>query len=486
MKENKYFKKTGQIMAALVIPVILAGFLFVMLRSGKSATKITVAVPHNEYVRNFDTNYYSDWLRQKTGYDIEFVTISNGYEEEYISTMLRSEEGRVDAVLLPGDKHYFDRDTMVSFARDGLIEDLAEYAAEGSRIRRVLDEAEGAESLNEDFDGRLFFVPRIDTGKKQSNMQVLWINVGWLKKLSLRVPETTEDLKEVLTAFRDMDPNGNGKSDEIPLISNSTDDPYRSCYFLLNAFAYVDPVRDFMIEGRDDDLESGLKYCRELYEEGLLSDLCNEYSLKQVRELVNAPDDLIGAFTSKSIADIVYLNCEDVLAKYIQVPPLEGPNGEQHAVALENEVFIGGFIPANAKHKKEAFNLMELMLSEEGSLISCFGEENTDWRASADGELSGYGTKARITTINYLTGRIQNKNYMGTGPMYLPEDYSDAVSWNGGNNIVEYLDARAVRTYEQFFGAEKGQTGFGDNNLTLAGLPEAKELETYIFDNNLE
>ena len=129
---------------------------------------------------------------------------------------------------------------------------------------------------------------------------------------------------------------------------------------------------------------------------------------------------------------------------------------------------------------------MELMLSEEGSLISCFGEENTDWRASADGELSGYGTKARITTINYLTGRIQNKNYMGTGPMYLPEDYSDAVSWNGGNNIVEYLDARAVRTYEQFFGAEKGQTGFGDNNLTLAGLPEAKDLETYIFDNNLE
>ncbi len=213
-------------MAAVLIPVILAGFLFVMLRSGKSATKITVAVPHNEYVRNFDTNYYSNWLRKKTGYDIEFVTISDGYEDEYISTMLRAEEGRADVVLLPGDRHYIDRNIMISFANDGLIEDLNEYAAEGTRIRRVLDEAEGADSLNEDFDGRLFFVPRIDIGKKQSNMQVLWINVGWLKKLSLRVPETTEDLKEVLTAYRDNEQIGYGKSDDFQLLSNRTDDTY--------------------------------------------------------------------------------------------------------------------------------------------------------------------------------------------------------------------------------------------------------------------
>ena len=129
---------------------------------------------------------------------------------------------------------------------------------------------------------------------------------------------------------------------------------------------------------------------------------------------------------------------------------------------------------------------MELMLSEEGSLISCFGEENTDWRASVNGELSGYGTKARITTLNYLTGKIQNKNYMGTGPMYLPQYYSDAVSWNGGNNIVEYLDARAVRTYEQFFRVENKAEGSGDQKTASAGLPEAGDLETYIFHNNIK
>ena len=484
MKANKHFKTVSRIMFAVLIPMILLGFLFALHKSKKNATKITVAVPYNEYVQNFDTNYYSNWLREKSGYDIEFVTISDGYEEEYLSTMLRAEEGRVDAVLLPGEKHYVNRDTIVTFAKEGLIEDLTDRAVRGTQIRRVLDEAQGIESLNKDFDGRLFFVPRIDAGKKQSNMQVLWINIGWLKKLSLQVPETTEDLVKVLTAFRDMDPNQNGKHDEIPLISNNKDDPFRSYYFLLNAFSYVDPTNGYIIESKEEDFENGLKYCRNLYEEGLLSGSCNEYSLNQVRELVNAPDDLVGAFTSKSIDDVVYPNCEDVLVRFIQVPPLKGPNGEQNAIALENEGFIGGFIPANAKHKEEAFNLMEIMLSLDGSLISCFGEEDTDWRTAANGELSGYGTKARITTLEYLTGKIQNKNYMGTGPMYLPKDYSDAVSWNGGNNIVEYLDARAVRTYEQFFRSEKQSDGSIDNIDLKIGIQEAKDLEAYIFSDN--
>ena len=44
----------------------------------------------------------------------------------------------------------------------------------------------------------------------------LWINQKWLDQLNLQTPETPEELKEVLIAFRDQDPNGNGIQDEIP------------------------------------------------------------------------------------------------------------------------------------------------------------------------------------------------------------------------------------------------------------------------------
>lgn len=43
------------------------------------------------------------------------------------------------------------------------------------------------------------------------------INKTWLDKLGLEVPTTLDELEEVLKAFKEQDPNGNGKADEIPM-----------------------------------------------------------------------------------------------------------------------------------------------------------------------------------------------------------------------------------------------------------------------------
>lgn len=43
-----------------------------------------------------------------------------------------------------------------------------------------------------------------------------FINRTWLDRLGLAVPTTIEELTDVLRAFRDRDPNGNGLADEIP------------------------------------------------------------------------------------------------------------------------------------------------------------------------------------------------------------------------------------------------------------------------------
>ncbi|MCQ2536747.1 MAG: extracellular solute-binding protein, partial [Lachnospiraceae bacterium] len=241
MKVNKRFKKLSLILFATLILMIASGFLFAMLKKEDDSVKITIAVPQSEFVQNFDTNYYTGWLREKTGYEIEFVTISDGYEEEYLQTMLYAKEGRIDMVFLPHQKSYMDKEVLPSFAKEGLLEDLAEYASLGTRMKEMLDEAEFIESLNNEFDGRIYFLPSVDAGKKHNNMQVLWINMGWLKKLSLKVPETTDDLEKVLTAFKDMDPNRNGIQDEIPLITNDTDSAYQSTYSFLTHSSSAHP-----------------------------------------------------------------------------------------------------------------------------------------------------------------------------------------------------------------------------------------------------
>lgn len=183
-------------------------------------------------------------------------------------------------------------------------------------------------------------------------------------------------------------------------------------------------------------------------------------------ELVNAPDDLVGAFTSQSIADVVYPNCSDILARYIQVAPLSGEDCEGNAVRVDYQWNIGGYIPSNSKHPKEAFELMDLMLSDEASLIAEFGEEDIDWKFSEDGDLSTYGTKALITTLRYIEDSVQNKNFAGMGTNVLSEEYANGVTWNGNNSLVEYIDARAVKSYEPYY-IENSINGYSGNTVLV-------------------
>ena len=46
----------------------------------------------------------------------------------------------------------------------------------------------------------------------------MWYNGTWLDKLNVKeLPKTTDELYDLLTRFKNEDPNGNGKADEIPL-----------------------------------------------------------------------------------------------------------------------------------------------------------------------------------------------------------------------------------------------------------------------------
>ena len=54
-----------------------------------------------------------------------------------------------------------------------------------------------------------------------------WVRQDWLDKLGLKAPQNVDELYTVLKAFRDRDPNGNGKKDEIPWFNASPNEVYR-------------------------------------------------------------------------------------------------------------------------------------------------------------------------------------------------------------------------------------------------------------------
>lgn len=458
----------NKLIYALLVCIVMAIIFYIYIngqRQKEERITVTIAVMQDNHVENFNTNYFTQWLEEQTDYNIQFEYISKDYEKEYLYACLTSDTGRIDAVFLPEKEDILSATELQNYIDEGLLFDMSKLLTPESYFTALLNQYEYM-SMREkiEYQGGIYYMPNMDTTRSNQNMQVLWINMGWLKTLELKVPETVEELMVVLEAFRVGDPNGNGLNDELPLISCESSYALQSYNFILNAYIYNDPLHHRMYLDKNGNIATiltapafreGLKTCAKMYSQGLLIDDCNYFSKRQVMELVNAQGDYVGAFTSQSIADVIYPNCPDVLARYVQVPPLLGTDGERNAVYSECEPSIGGYIPANSEHTKEAFELMDLMLSKEASIIAFFGEEGVDWKFSDNGDLSTYGSKAVITTLQYLKDSVQNKNYAGAGPLVLAGEYANGVTWNGNNSLVEYLDARAVRSYENYYYEQK-------------------------------
>lgn len=72
-------------------------------------------------------------------------------------------------------------------------------------------------------DGNIYYIPFYYDWYAMKASQGLFIRKDWLDKLGLKVPETMDDFYKVLKAFKEQDPNGNGKADEIPYFERTTE-----------------------------------------------------------------------------------------------------------------------------------------------------------------------------------------------------------------------------------------------------------------------
>lgn len=94
--------------------------------------------------------------------------------------------------------------------------DLSPYVDDMPNVKKFLDERPTAKKMAED-NGHIYILPS-DRGKNYRISAIhLIINKTWLDRLGLTMPTTWDELEQVLIAFKNNDPNGNGKADEIPM-----------------------------------------------------------------------------------------------------------------------------------------------------------------------------------------------------------------------------------------------------------------------------
>lgn len=128
------------------------------------------------------------------------------------------------------------------------------------------------------------------------------VNRVWLDRLGLDVPTTTDELKDVLVAFRDGDPNGNGLADEIPFAFAARDGFARHPRALYGLWGL--PCKE-PIAIRDGEavfvpMQPGyrefIEYFADLYSEGLLDPESFTMNAAEMDAKVDNPEgNIIGA-----------------------------------------------------------------------------------------------------------------------------------------------------------------------------------------------
>lgn len=126
--------------------------------------------------------------------------------------------------------------------------------------------------------GDIIAIPLVDSSIDGAD--VLWIRRDWINKLGLEMPKTMEDLYNVMVAFRDQDPDGNGQNDTLGMVfhNNFLSVGLGDATGVFNGFgAYPEQWIDdgsgkleYGVAEADTNKEA-LNYLAKLYQEGLIA-----------------------------------------------------------------------------------------------------------------------------------------------------------------------------------------------------------------------
>ncbi|MFI3173222.1 MAG: hypothetical protein R3Y67_10075 [Eubacteriales bacterium] len=486
-KKGKKLKVLGVI---LIVLFVLLGMCIVIIRGngfrGKEESVLKIAVPYDSTYTEFGDSYYVEWLEEESGYQIEIEYISETYTTDYLTMLFSSTVSDVDAVFFSNNNAPTAEELEYYIECDYLLA-LNEYIEEGSNIGEVIEDFSDYNLKNvlQNEDGNIYYMPSLTLSETQCYLQTAWMNVEWLEELGLSIPTNTEELKIVLQAFVDMDDNA------VPLIGSMETENTFVCNFLMNSFTTCDPFNYYFALDNQGEIyyppttqewREGLQYCNELYEEGLLVEENFTFNEDELYAICNDPLNVVGMFLAKEIEDVIYDESPQLLSYFLVVPPLN----DVGTVTLEAQLpEVGGIVLQASNHQKEAFEVLDLMCSEEAYLISHFGEYQVDWEYSSSSDISVLGYPAEITMISSNMLKRNPSDATVLGP-YITDVYTaDRVAWVGYQvNQSEYLQARAYRTYQNYEPEYiLDFIAYTDNDIEIE---EFERLASYIKSNMVE
>ncbi|MCI8888789.1 MAG: extracellular solute-binding protein [Hungatella sp.] len=345
----------------------------------------------------FDSNWQV-WqeIAKRTNVSLKGTTsLTNSNEEEAFNLMLSS--GQLADII-----GYVKSSDLEQLGRDGgliPLNDLIDQYA--PNIKRVMEEDDRFRQAAYSLDGNIYYIPK---NQELLSAEYWWIRQDWLDKLGLEVPTTVDELHDVLYAFRNEDPNGNGIKDEVPLFDRAGwKQPEEYLYLWDTSTTFYPRDGKMTFEPLEENFKIGVTNLIKWYEEGILDP---EFFTRGAsgRDTLLSGD--LGGCTHDWVSTGNYnKTLADVIPGFNMVPFT--PPADHNGVVKERVSRypgVGWGISSMCEDPVTVIKFMDFFFSEEGDALVNWGIEGDTYTVNADGtkQFTEKVLNSELTPIGYL------------------------------------------------------------------------------------
>lgn len=485
-------KRIAALLLCVVLMVgLIAGCGKKTVKKGDGST-FKIGLCTNALVEDYDTNSFTKWIEEESGYNVEFQFFSSQSSEakSQVATMIAAGEQLPD-IIWGVD---FGREVYTEYGDDGYFVDLKPFYDDKEGLGKLFwdrfselpqaDQDKANRLLVNPANGAMYALPTLQYSEIDPMDYMVFINQTWLNKLGLSMPNTLDELYNVLVAFRDRDPNGNGLKDEIPLIG-CTSLSGDVVNYLINQFVYLNDSKWFNVENgklttpfTSNEYREGLKYANKLVSEGLLSQLSLTTGSSTLRGYIcPAPDAdgkvadtdiIVGCFVGHPTLVIEPNN--PALYNYV------GMNYWNRCVLNDNLSSYTTFITEDCEDPEAAWNFLMNFYTEEASLRIRYGEKGVDWDDADEGTTSFIGYKAQIKIINQIFSQQNNSIWGSVHTTILMYAENEVTQIEDVSEWQDYLNKQFTTVHDNFYAAAEK---YNPKDLVSAIVYTNEESEQY-------
>lgn len=324
----------------------------------------------------------------------------------------------------------------VDASRYGVVEQqlvpLNDYMKYAVNLRtNVYPEVPGLEDQLKFLDGNIYGLPQGEIDPYRTVITMGMVNKTWLDTLGLEVPTNLDELRQVLIAFRDRDPNGNGENDEIPT-SFLPNHAVMGPFFLQQAFGVLgagflavdEDGRVYNSRGREN-FKDYITFMRGLYVDGLLDPEALVHDKATYRAKIGS--GLLGFGN-----DYGPHTARDYKLDFIALEPFVAPDGKRYQQTAANGQGLlnraWGVVTVGAEHPEVAVRWMDMFYEDEINFQNNYGIVSSERRE--DGTIVSLSPPEGVDS----TAWVRTDCFMGDALRFRLEKWSANVERDPKSN----------------------------------------------------